>query len=160
LQISDIRSILEGIVLIGNPAAIGQARMGRMRRSVYWVFTILLVVWLVAGGSFDLARAFGAMAILRTLGYPPYLCTILGVAKLLAVPALLYSRAGRIQEWAYAGVAFDGLGALLSHAAVHDTAGATIAPLLFLTFMTMSYLLRPVSAHVATLSRAEARPES
>jgi hypothetical protein len=134
--------------------------MGRMRRSVYWVFTLLLVLWLVAGGSFDLARASGAIAILRTLGYPPYLCTILGVAKLLAVPALLYSGAGRIQEWAYAGVAFDGIGAFLSHVAVHDTAGATLAPLLFLTFMTISYMLRPASARIETRSGAGARPAS
>jgi DoxX-like family len=114
-----------------------------LHRSFYWSFTLLLVAWLLAGGGLDLARAPGAIAILRTLGYPPYLCTILGVAKLMAVPAILYYGAGRIQEWAYAGVTFDGLGAFVSHVASHDSTGSTIAPLLFLGFAVVSYVLRP-----------------
>ena len=122
------------------------------RRVLYWFFTILLALWLLAGGSFDVVRASGAVAILRVLGYPAYLCTILGVAKLLAVPALLQRRAKVLCEWAYAGVTFDGLGAFFSHVAVHDGAVATIAPLVFLAFAAISYSLRP--AALRTLSQA------
>lgn len=114
-----------------------------IRRVTYWIFTGSLVLWLLAGGSFDVLRAPGAVGILRALGYPVYLCTILGVAKLLAVPALLQSRTKLLSEWAYAGVTFDGLGAFFSHVAVHDAAGATIAPLVFLAFAAVSYSLRP-----------------
>lgn len=114
----------------------------------------------MAGGCLDLARAPGAIAILRTLGYPPYLCTILGVAKFLAVPALLYRGAGRIQEWAYAGVTFDGLGAFFSHVAVRDTAGATIAPLVFLAFAAVSYVLRPDAAGVGISAAADTDTEA
>lgn len=130
------------------------------RRSVYWVFTILLVAWLMAGGTFDLARTSGAIAILRTLGYPPYLCTILGIAKLLAVPAILYSRAGRLQEWAYAGIVFDGLGALFSHLAVRDTVGATVAPVIFLVFGAVSYVLRVAPTPIATGSAVGVKAEA
>lgn len=114
-----------------------------MARVAYWVLTISLVTWLLVGGGFDLTRAAGAVEILRTLGYPAYLCTILGSAKLLAVPALLYPKAGIVREWAYAGVTFNGLGAFFSHLAVHDSAGATIPPLVFLAFTAGSYFLRP-----------------
>lgn len=114
-----------------------------IRRALYWIFTVLLAMWLLAGGAFDTSRAAGAVAILRALAYPAYLCTILGVAKLLAVPAILYPRAGVLREWAYAGVTFDGLGAALSHVAVHDSATTTMAPLIFLGFAAGSYLLRP-----------------
>jgi hypothetical protein len=115
-----------------------------VRRVAYWMFTGLLVAWLIAGGGFDIAHAQGALAILRTLGYPEYLGSILGVAKLLAVPALLFPRWPTLREWAYAGVSFDGIGAFLSHLAVRDSLSATIAPLLFLTFAVVSYALRPL----------------
>jgi|SRR5579872_1828734 len=110
-----------------------------LRRASYWFFTALLLLWLLIGGAFDVTRAPSAAAILRTLEYPAYLLTMLGVCKLLAVPALLYPRAGVLREWAYAGVTFDGLGATYSHFAVHDAAGATIAPVVFLAFAAASY---------------------
>ena len=113
-----------------------------LRRISYWVFTMLLVIWLLLGGSFDLAHASGAIAILRALGYPTYLSTFLGICKLLAIPSLLYPRVGLLREWAYAGIAFDGSGAAYSHFAIHDTAGATIAPLIFLLFAVMSYWMK------------------
>lgn len=114
-----------------------------VRRIVYWLFTGLLVAWLLAGGGFDIVHAQGALAILRKLGYPDYLGSILGVAKLLAVPALLFPRWPTLREWAYAGVSFDGLGAFFSHLAVRESRAATIAPLLFLACAAVSYALRP-----------------
>jgi hypothetical protein len=114
-----------------------------VRRVLYWVFTGLLAAWLILGGVFDLKRAPGVLEIMHTLGYPAYVCSILGVAKLLAVAALLYPRAHLLREWAYAGVTFDALGAFFSHVAVHDAPGATAAPLLFLAFAVVSYVCRP-----------------
>jgi DoxX-like family len=116
-----------------------------MRRTTYWGFTLLLAAWLAVGGCFDLVHAGGAVAILRTLGYPEYLCSILGPAKLLAIPALVLARVRGLQEWAYAGITFDGLGAFASHLAVQDGVTATLAPLVFLMFAALSYMLRPVS---------------
>jgi len=114
-----------------------------LKRILYWLFTILLILWLLAGGIFDSTHALGAIAILQRLGYPDYLGAILGVCKLLAIPALLYQRARLLREWAYAGVTFDALGAFFSHLAVKDAAGATVLPLIFLAFAVGSYLLRP-----------------
>ncbi|MGA8672695.1 MAG: DoxX family protein [Terracidiphilus sp.] len=115
-----------------------------VHRAAFWLFTSLLMAWLIVGGVFDLTHAVGATEILRKLGYPEYLGSILGVGKLLAVPALLYPEWPTLQEWAYAGIAFDGLGAFFSHVAIRDGAGATIAPLVFLAFAGISYSLRPV----------------
>jgi hypothetical protein len=112
-----------------------------LKRILYWTFTALLVIWLFVGGFFDATHAAPAIAILRKLGYPDYLATILGVAKLLAIPALVYPKAGRLREWAYAGVTFDALGAFFSHLAVKDGLSETIAPLIFLAFAVVSYLL-------------------
>ena len=109
----------------------------------YWLFTGLLIAWLAVGGAFDISRAPAALTILHTLGYPPYLCLILGSAKLLAIAALLFPKSGILREWAYAGIAFDGLGAFFSHVAVNDVLTATIAPVVFLLFAAASYMLRP-----------------
>ena len=116
-----------------------------LRQVLYWVFTGLLTAWLVAGGVFDSTHAPAAIAILHKLGYPDYLGSFLGVCKLLAVPALLYPPARFLREWAYAGIAFDVLGACFSHLAVKDDLGAAITPLFMLALAIGSYLLRPPS---------------
>jgi hypothetical protein len=119
-------------------------KIAQMReRILYWTFTGLLAAWLLAGGTFDITHAKGAVAILAGLGYPEYLSTILGAAKLLAVLALMHPRTQRLREWAYAGITFDGMGALFSHIAMKDPAVPTLAPLVFLAITLGSYLLRP-----------------
>ena len=44
---------------------------------------------------------------MANLGDPMYLMTILGVAKILGVIALLAPRLPLLKEWAYAGFTFD-----------------------------------------------------
>jgi len=129
----------ERLFLDGN----ARERLRMVHRAAYWLFTSLLLAWLIVGGVFDLTHAAGAIAILRKLGYPEYLGSILGVGKLLAVPSLVYPQWPTLREWAYAGIAFDGLGAFFSHLAVRDATGATIAPLVFLVFAGISYALLP-----------------
>ena len=120
----------------------------------YWLFTALLAVWLLVGGIFDVFHLPAANAILRALGYPEYLATILGSCKLLAVAALLYPRTRFVREWAYAGITFDALGAFASHLAMKHSIGATIAPLIMLSFAAASYCLRPTAYRLHLAIRA------
>ena len=122
-----------------------------LKKTLYWIFTLLLSAWLLAGGLFDSTHAAAAIAIMHKLGYPDYLCTFLGVCKLLAVPALLYPRARFLREWAYAGVTFDALGAAFSHLAVKDSVLEIATPLIMLAFAGASYLLRPVAYRLQSL---------
>jgi hypothetical protein len=124
------------------------------KRISYWVFTALLVAWLLTGGIFDVFHLPAANAILQALGYPEYLATILGVCKLLAVAALLYPRTRFLREWAYAGITFDALGAFASHLAMKHSIGATIAPLIMLSFAAISYWLRPAVCRLHLAMRA------
>jgi hypothetical protein len=130
------------------------------KQILYWSFTGLLVAWLFAGGVFDVAHAKGAVAILTTLGYPAYVCTILGPCKLLAVAALVFPRTLLLREWAYAGITFDMLGAFFSHLAVKDGLAATIAPLILLSFAAASYLLRPAKFRMRSSLERSAQPPS
>jgi hypothetical protein len=116
-----------------------------LQRISYWILIVLLSAWLLAGGLFDSTHAPAAIAILHKLGYPDYLGTILGVCKLLAVLAHLNPGTRFLREWAYAGIAFDALGAAFSHFAVHDSAGEIAAPLIMLMLAVGSYLLRPAA---------------
>jgi hypothetical protein len=113
------------------------------RRYAYWICTCLLALWLTPSGVLDFMGIPNVVQILHHLGYPAYLGSILGVAKLLAVAAILYPRTRILREWAYAGITIDLLGAFLSHSAVHDPIGVRITPLVVLALAAGSYSLRP-----------------
>jgi hypothetical protein len=80
---------------------------------------------------------------MANLGYPMYLMTILGAAKILGVIALLAPRLPLLKEWAYAGFTFDMLGASASHAFVGDSPAEIVTPLVVLALAIASYCLRP-----------------
>ena len=77
------------------------------------------------------------------LGYPPYLLTILGVAKLLGLLVVLAPGLPRLKEWAYAGLMIDVVGAFFSHLAVGHGIGDLAPPLIVLALVLASWALRP-----------------
>lgn len=88
-------------------------------------------------GPAEVIRSF------QSLGYPDYLRPFLGVAKLAGVIALAAPRVPRtLREWAYAGFAFDIVGALVSHANTGATAGDIARVVFALALLFTSYLLR------------------
>jgi hypothetical protein len=109
----------------------------------YWIFTILMALWLTPSG---LADVFGhplALKILAHLGYPAYVGYILGAAKLLAMAAIFYPGTRLLREWAYAGLTFELIGAFISHMSSRDPVTTALAPVIVLSFVAASYLLRP-----------------
>ena len=87
----------------------------------YWFLTGLFCLAMGAAGVLNLIRFEGQQEAMRSLGYPVYLMTILGVAKVLGVIALWIPRTPLLKEWAYAGFTFDLLGASASHGLVPAT---------------------------------------
>ena len=92
----------------------------RSTKILYWTFTGLLAGLMLAASVPDVLQIPGAVAIIMHLGYPVYLLPFLGAAKIFGVVALVTPRFARIKEWAYAGIVFDLVGALYSHASVGD----------------------------------------
>ena len=111
----------------------------------YWLATGLFCLAMAAGGTMNLLRVEPQQVAMEKLGYPGYLMTILGVAKLLGVIALLLPGLPLLKEWAYAGFTFDLLGASASHAFVGDSVMETLLPLIILGIAAVSYFLRPTS---------------
>src|SRR5260221_11362097 len=90
---------------------------------LYWVFTGLLAAFMLFSSIPDIIVIAPAVDLVTThLGYPKYIIAFLGVAKLLAVIAILVPGFPRLKEWAYAGIVFDLTGALYSSIAVGDPA--------------------------------------
>jgi hypothetical protein len=111
----------------------------------YWLTTSLFAVAFLASGAAELAGAPAAITATLALGYPAYVLTILGVWKVLSVPALLAPRLPRLKEWAYAGIFFDLTGAAVSHAVTGDSPGKIATPLVLLLIAAASWALRPSS---------------
>ena len=51
----------------------------------------------------DLLKAPPFYPVMIELGYPGYLATIMGTAKVVAAVVLVVPRLPRLKEWAYAG---------------------------------------------------------
>ena len=120
----------------------------------YWLATGLFCLAMGSGGTMNLLRAEVQRESMAALGYPEYLMTILGVAKVLGVIALLLPRTALLKEWAYAGFTFDLLGASASHAFAGDPIVETIIPLVVLSIAFVSYCLRPPQRRLPSTSHS------
>jgi uncharacterized membrane protein YphA (DoxX/SURF4 family) len=99
---------------------------------------LLAVTMMIAGVAFLMGYHGNVDAVVKHLGYPPYLLTILGVAKVLGGAAILYGRFPTLKEWAYAGYAFDLAGAVASYAFIGD-GRSMITPFILLLLVLVSY---------------------
>jgi uncharacterized membrane protein YphA (DoxX/SURF4 family) len=122
-----------------NNQNLNQQQMKRTN-TIYWIFTGLLAAFMLMGAIPNLIRIPQAVAIMQHLGYPVYLLTLLGVAKILGVVAILVPGYPRIREWAYAGFVFDLTGAMFSGISVGDPASGWAAPIIDLVILVVSYI--------------------
>ena len=89
---------------------------------IYWIFTVLVLLIMGVGAIPSIIKSQDSIKLIHEqLGYPEYFVPFIGVAKLLGCIALLVPGYPRIKEWAYAGLAFDLMGAIYSFICTHDT---------------------------------------
>ncbi len=124
----------------------------------YWLVTVLFCLAMTAGGTMNLMRAEMQKEAMTALGYPDYLMTILGVAKILGVIALLIPGVPLLKEWAYAGFTFDLSGAASSHAFVGDSPAEMLVPLVILSIAIASYCLRPSTRRLQLATKTPPPP--
>ena len=86
---------------------------------LYWIFTILFALFMLMSAIPDIISHPVAVQGMHTeLGYPLYFIPFIGVAKFLGAIAILLPGFYRLKEWAYAGFAFDLIGATYSIIAI------------------------------------------
>lgn len=107
----------------------------------YYIVTALFTAFIAFGSIFDVTAVPAARDLITHLGYPVYILYIIGWAKLLGVIGVWQPKFPALREWAYAGIAFDLIGAIVSHLAVGDGPQGWFAPVLPLILLTASYLL-------------------
>jgi hypothetical protein len=105
----------------------------------YWTITIIFALFMLMDGIGGITRQQAGQEVLKHLGYPMYALTIFGVAKILGVIAILQTKFYTVKEWAYAGFAFNFIGAAASRAFAGDGFGLTVAPIVVLAFMFLVY---------------------
>jgi uncharacterized membrane protein YphA (DoxX/SURF4 family) len=108
---------------------------------IYWILTVVFALMMLADGFAGALRVAGAKEALAYLGYPEYLSTIIGIAKILGAVAILQPVFRTVKEWAYAGFTFVFLGGSASHLFTGSGPGLIILPLVILGIMFLSYFL-------------------
>ena len=111
----------------------------------YYISTGLLTLMLV-GGVFNYTLNYDFMYdSFTSLGYPTYLIYVIAVAKFLAIFGLWIPRIPKLREWAYAGLFYDFLLAVIAHLSVnHDEYILAIISIivLFISYFSSSIVHR------------------
>ena len=110
-------------------------------RIIYWIVTILFSLFMIFSGVSEIMQTEQAKEIMKHLGYPVYVNTIIGVAKVLGALIILQWKFKTIKEWAYAGFVIDFIGASASFYFAGDRILTTLSPMIFLAVMFISYFL-------------------
>ena len=116
----------------------------RARTIGYWITTGLLV-FCMTGGIFEMLALETTVDGITRLGYPSYIIPALGLAKVLAILAILWPGLPRLKEWAYAGIFFNMTGAAVSHLVVGDGAWHVWYTASLALVALVSWALRPAS---------------
>ena len=89
-------------------------------RIIYWISTGLLCLMMLLSAGMYVINYAGVSEIFTSLGYPTYIIYPLGIAKILAVVAILTKKSVILKEWAYAGLFFDFVLAMTAHIMIND----------------------------------------
>ena len=123
------------------PGPLGGSWSPRMSHKPYWIVTSLLATGMIVAGVQEFRHAPDLLEGAHRLGYPDYLLTLLGTAKLVGAPLLLVPNFPHLKEWVYAGFAFDFGGAIISHTASGDTLVQILPALVCAGLLALSYWL-------------------
>src|SRR5882757_369299 len=105
----------------------------------YWILIIFFAALMLADGIAGVMREIHGQEGLKHLGYPVYLMTIVGIAKILGVIAILQTKYTTIKEWAFAGFTFNFIGASMSHYFAGDDIGMVLMPVVGLAILFLVY---------------------
>lgn len=125
--------------------------MSKRNKIIYWIATVWLSLGMTSTGIVQIIHQQEEADMFRRLGYPDYFATILGVWKILGVVAILAPRFPLLKEWAYAGFFFTMTGAIISHAAIGDSAKEFFGPSLLIVLTIVSWYFRPAERRLVSV---------
>ena len=122
--------------------------MSKRNKIIYWIATVWLSLGMVSTGIVQLIQVQEEVQKMKSLGYPGYFLTIIGIWKLLGVAAVLAPKAPLAKEWAYAGFFFLMSGAIFTHLAAGSPAVEYFGPSLLLFLTITSWYFRPADRKI------------
>lgn len=126
--------------------------MSKRNKIIYWIATLWLSLGMLSTGTVQLFQLKGdgpgSLNSMTHLGYPVYFVTLLGIAKILGVIALLIPKFPLLKEWAYAGFFFMMSGAIFTHIAAGNSISEIFPPLLLLILTVVSWYFRPADRKI------------
>jgi len=118
-----------------------------VRKIAYWAPTALACLALLGSLTY-LTGSEQVVSGFAKAGYPQHLRIVLGIAKPLAAIVLLLPGLALLKEWAYAGVTFALVMAIISGYSSGDVKSWILAPVV-LVLVAVSYLTRPPDRRLA-----------
>ncbi len=108
---------------------------------LFWTSTIILVLWEgIMPLSTILFMPEYVTAGTEPLGYPDYFAYALIICKVLGVIAITLPQIpSKLKEWAYAGLTFNLIFALISHVMVDGNVAFILMPIVVLGILAVSY---------------------
>jgi hypothetical protein len=122
--------------------------MKKTIKIIYWVVTTIFVAILLMDGFGGVTHQQAGVDVLLHLGYPVYLLTIVGLAKLVAAVVIWQNKFKIIKEWAYAGFFISCYGAFMSRVFVGDTGIDLFFPIIFVSIGGISYYVWKKYDHI------------
>ncbi len=110
-------------------------------KTLYWIITILFSGFMLFSSVPDILNDPDAVKFMSHLGYPNYFTPFIGIAKVLGIIAILIPGFPRIKEWAFAGLAYDLIGATYSLIATDGFQLQVLFMLIPIVFLVLSYVL-------------------
>jgi len=121
----------------------------RVRQIAYWTSTLLTALLFAVPGAALLARVPHFAGEFSRLGFPAYFLVALGTFKILGATVILSPRFPRLKEWAYAGLLFDVVCAVVARAASGDEPVRLALPVVIAGLALLSWWLRPADRKLA-----------
>ncbi|MDG3581161.1 DoxX family protein [Galbibacter pacificus] len=108
---------------------------------VFWIATSIIFLWegLMPLGTLLFAHEY-FNAGTKPLGYPDYFAYSLIVCKIIGATALMLPKLPiKLREWAYAGLTFNLVFAVISHLVVDKNIGYILMPVVIGVILSVSY---------------------
>jgi hypothetical protein len=116
----------------------------KKNKIIFWVATTIIFLFegMMPLGTLLFAPEY-ATAGTEPLGYPDYFAHALIICKVLGATALVIPKLHpTIKEWAYAGLTFNLIFAVISHAVVDGEIANILMPIVIGGILAVSYIYR------------------
>ena len=107
---------------------------------LYWTFTGLFSLAMLSSGIQNAIPTQPSIDLFLHLGYPEYIISFIGVAKVLGSIAILIPGLPTLKEWAYAGLFFDLVGATYSSVLTDGFQPMMTFMVIFFGLFALSYI--------------------